>query len=366
MRTVSSRFQTAISGSHRLAISVDVLRGSGVAATIDTVVDGSVTLDITAATRGRVDLTITGDDLIPTSPTDLLAPYGNELQVKRGVRYADGTVELVSLGVFRIDSVEISDAGAGREIRLSGGDRSVRVIDARFEEPYQITAGTNVATAIQNTVADALPSITFDLTSTTMTTPLLSASEGDDRWKFVQDLAASIGHALYFDGDGTLVSRPVANTGATAPATQLTEDTDGLLLSADRSWGRAGTYNRVIATGENTGEGAAVRGVATDLNTSSPTYYYGGFGRVPRFYSSQFITTDDQAADAAAAMLSRELGTTQQINFGTVCNPALEPNDVARVTRAALGIDEDHIIDSLTIPLGSQGAMTGKTRAVTK
>ncbi len=63
-------------------------------------------------------------------------------------------------------------------------------------------------------------------------------------------------------------------------------------------------------------------------------------------------------------ILARELGTTQTVDFGTVTNPALEPNDVARVTRLRAGIDEDHIIDALTIGLDAAAAMTGRTRAI--
>jgi hypothetical protein len=35
-----------------------------------------------------------------------------------------------------------------------------------------------------------------------------------------------------------------------------------------------------------------------------------------------------------------------------------------RVTRDALGVDENHIIDTLSIPLTATGDMSGKTRGV--
>lgn len=367
MRPVSARFNTAVAASHRIATEVTVLRDGEAILELDTVVDGSVTLDITAQTRGRLDLTVadpTGS-LTPTDPSDPLAPYGNELQVRRGIHYSNGDVELVGLGIYRIDTVNVTDTAAGLGLRIAGGDRSVRVIDARFEDPYQVTAATNYATAIQNVIAAGVPGLTYALTATTLTAPLLTANEGDDRWKFAQDMAASLGHVLYFDGDGICTSRPIAATGSTAPAAQLVEGEGGLLLDAERSWGRESTYNRVIATGENTGGGAPVRGTATDTTPTSPTYYYGPFGRVPRFYASPFLTTTAQANDAAAGILARELGTTQRVSFGTVTNPALEPNDVARITRARAGIDEDHVIDALTIGLGPASAMTGRSRAVT-
>lgn len=398
MRPVSTAFLAAVQTSHEVATRVEVLDDGAVTLTLDTVTDGGVTLDQTAATRGRVDVTIIDPDLVPGDPAAALAPYGNELRVYRGVTFYETSTtdsgssggqtwdvtligggdpappevtvtrtpipELVSLGIFRIDETTVTDGPGGLEIRCAGMDRSVRMIDARFEEPYTVAEGTNVATAIQDCALAAWPAITTNLTATSITTPLLLGDEGGDRWKFMQDLAASIGHSLYFDGDGVLVTRPVA-TPAGTPTVTLAEGNGGVLLTAGRRWNRQGTYNRVIATGENPAEGTApARGIATDENPASPTYYYGSYGKVPRFYSSQFLTTDTQAADAAQAILNRELGTTQQIDFGAVVNPALEPDDVVTITRERAGISEAHVIDSLTIPLAASGAMTGRTRAV--
>lgn len=358
MRTVSQAFQTAVTESHEVATRVEVLDDGEVTLTVDSTVDGTVTLDQAAQTRGRTDLTIADPDLVPADPAAPLAPYGNELRVYRGI-----PGELVSLGVFRIDTATVDDTPNGLVIRVTGMDRSARMIDARFEGPYTIAAGTNYATAIQACAQAAWPAVTTSLTATTLTTPLLVAEEGGDRWKFMQDLAAAIGMSLYFDGDGILTTRPVTSpTGVSIFA--LEEGAGGVLLTASRAWTRQGAYNRVIATGENPAEGAApARGIATDDNPNSPTYYYGSFGKAPRFYSSQFLTTDAQAADAAQAILNRQLGTTQTVNFGGIVNPALEPDDLVTIRRQRAGIDEQHIIDQVTIPLTADGAMTGTTRA---
>jgi hypothetical protein len=366
MRDVSAAFLDAIVESYRVATRIDVLVNGIVEETITDAVEGTVTLDLTAQVRGRLDLSIVDDGslgLVPTSASDLLTPYGNELQVYRGIRYPNGVDELVSLGVFRMDDVKVDDDPNGLLIRIAGLDRAQRVIDARFEDAYQVAAGTNYATAIANTLQAAWVDIPLDLAATTLTTPQLIAEEQGDRWAFCQEMAASIGYRLYFDGDGVAVTRPVTATGD-SPTTMIAEGDHGVLISAARGWGRQGTYNRVIATGENTGETAPARGVATDDNSASPTYYFGPYGKVPMFYVSQFIVTDAQAADAAASLLSKQLGTTQTVDFGSLVNPALEPDDLATIIRARAGIDEQHIIDSLTIPLNADGTMTGSTRAV--
>lgn len=353
---------SAIAASHEVAVRATLLP----AGTPIDVVDGAVTLDATAAVRGRADITIVDDGtlgLIPTSPSSPLAPYGNEIRLERGVTHPDLTQELVPLGVFRIDETEVADTGDTLQIRVTGLDRAARIIDARFEEPYQVAAGTNYPQAILETIRDAYPDLAYQFAANSLTTPRLVAEEGADRWEFCQQMATAIGMDLFFDGAGTLILRPAAQVGVSSPVWDIKEGDQGVLISAARRWSRQGAFNRVIATGENTGEGAPVRGVATDLNPLSATYYYGPFGRVPRFYASQFITTTTQAEDAARAILSRELGTTQSIDLGSLVNPALTPGDIVRVTRARAGIDEDHIIDAITIPLTAASVMSARTRA---
>lgn len=360
MRTVSDTFDVA--QPYVLAVAATVTDPQDASTTVE-IVDGSVTLDQTAATRGRADVTIIDDGtlgLVPTSPASLLAPYGNEIALSRGITYPDGTSELVGLGVFRIQAVDVDDSADGMAVRISGLDRSARVIDARFEEPYQIAAGTNYTTAILATVQAAWPDVPYSLTSTGLVTPALVAQEGDDRWKFCQDMAAAISMRLYFDGDGVLTLVPDVMT---APVMTIAEGENGVLIQASRNWTREGAYNAVIATGENTGQTAPARGVAVDNNPLSPTYYYGPFGHCPRFYSSPFLTTNAQAAAAAQTMLDKQLGTTEQVSFGALVMPHLEPGDTATITRSRSGIGEDHVLDSLTIPLTPDGVMSGRTRA---
>lgn len=364
MRSVTQEWQDSIAASHKLSVLVTVLT-TEFEYDLPLLVDGNVTLDSTAATRGRCDITLIDDGswgIVPTSPSDLLAPYGNEIQIKRGIEYPDGSIELVSLGIFRLQDVDVNDTGVGMEIRISAPDRSDRIIDARFEDPWQVDAGTNYGTAILDTLLDAWPEMEYQFATTTLVSPQLIAEEGEDRWAFCQSMASSIGMELYFDGDGVCILRPAPSVGS--PVYSLVEGENEVLIGAARNWTRQGSFNRVISTGENLGDDTPpARGVATDDNPDSPTYYYGPFGKVPRFYSSSFIATDEQATEASNTILLKELGTTQKVSFGSLVDPALEPGDVARITRLRAGIDEDHVIESLTIPLSAQGTMDGSTRA---
>lgn len=363
MRPVSSDFLDTLSTSHKMAVEVKVVQTDDL---IDGVVEGTVTLDGTAAIRGSLDLTIVDDgslDLIPTSPDDLLAPYGHELQVSRGVEFANGTKEMVSLGVFRIETVEVDDQGTSTEIRITGLDRAASVTDAKFDRPGQVAYDTTVSTAIQDIVEEGYPSVTVSFGDVPYTLPRVAWEEGADRWEFVQRLATMSGGELFFDGDGVLILRevPKPEDGAVAA---IAEGENGVLLSASRRWTRENTYNRIIVTGESMNDGPPYRGEAYDDDDGSPTYYGGQFGQVIYFERSDIVGSAAQAEAAAIGLLAKQKGTFSELSLGSVVLPHLEPGDVVQVTRDRLGVDENHVLDQVTIPLTVSAEMSAQTRGV--
>lgn len=367
----SQRFRDAVSGGGQAATLVQVLSGGEIVAEIPDLTAGSVALDGRASIRGRCDLTIADDGSLGWTPEDagdLLAPFGNELRVCRGFAWPDGS-EVVALGIFRIEESIIDDSGDSLSVAISALDRAQILSDATFEEPYSVAGGTKVTDTLTAVAQAAMPAIELDFAETDIETPALLANEGEDRWAFMQGLAVAVGAELYFDDDGVLVLRPAPSTvGDPVAAWTLAEGEGGVLLRADRAWTREGTNNRIIVTGENPAledDAPTPRGVATDDNPASPTYYEGPFGRKP-YHATEyagFISDDTQAEDAAAGLLARRLGITQRINFGAIVDPAMRPSEIVRIRRERLGVDEDDLIDSLTIPLGSSESMSGSARA---
>lgn len=370
MISVTAKFRAAVRAPHQIVARATITDGAG-NTLLDSapILDGSVTLDRTAAIRGRADLQIAFDpaqDLVPTTAASALAPYGHEVTICRGVRYLDGTEETVPLGVFRLEDVTVSDDASGVSLRVAAQDRAARLIDARLEDPYQVASGGQYGAAIISLLTDAWPSMPYvaaDFAALTSSTPAVPLAEGADRWAAARSMATACGCDLFFDGDGKLRARAASNTSST-PVEAIDEGQNGVLITVAKSWKRAGAYNRVIATGEAIDGAAPPRGVATDDNAASPTYYYGPFGRVPRFYASPFIADATQAASAAAAILADSRGTTQAVTWGSLVLPHLEPGDAVQITRQRTHIAETHVIDSLTIPLSAAGVMQGTTRTV--
>lgn len=361
------RFLHAIANQAEVVVEAWLIDG-GDEIPLPTVLDGSVTLAANATSRGQCDLQI-GDDgtlgWIPVNAGSPFAPYDAEVKIRRGVRYLNGDVETYPLGIYRVDTVTVDDTGDQLTMSVQGTDRSARVIDAKFEAPYQVAASTNYATAILECIQLVWPDVPNNLPTTEYTTPdIFVAEEGGDRWEFCQRMAEACGWWLYFDNDGVLTADPVSMFVTGSPVWEIAEGENGVLVAVNRSWTRLGSFNKAIVTGENLGDtDVPARGEAVDDNPLSPTYYNGPFGQVPDFFHSGAIKSNEQAADVAAARLARQLGTIENVSFGTVVNPLLQPNQVVRVKRERIGLDRDHVVSQLQIPLSAEGQMQADTRA---
>lgn len=331
---------------------------------------GKVSVDATRATRRTCALTLADDTgtLTPSGAEDLLAPYGNEVKLFRGVIYDDGTQQDVPLGVFVITDVEADDGTEGVQIQLTGSDRSLRISRNRWTDPYVITSGTNLATGLVALLADRWADVTTSFNTTAYTLPfaVYGADGGSesDPWKDAQDIAASAGFDLYFDPDGAARMRPLPDLADIPVSAEFIEGVDAVILDISKRVTVEGLYNGVIATGEGSELTAPVRGEAWDENPASPTYRFGKLGAIPRFYSSPLIRTTTQAQSAARAMLSHALGATEQVSWSVIPDPTVEALDVVRVARARLGVDAEFIVDQFEVPMEATApmSMSGRSR----
>lgn len=366
MRPVTDEFLAAVGGSRELAVEAVLYPPEDADRVELDVISGSVTLDAAASVRGRLDLTLQGVDWVPRSASDRLAPAGSEINVRVGVRFPDGSTELTSVGWFGVEDVQVDDDGSQLQCSVTGLDRAARLSYAKFEDAFEVTSGTAFADAILDLAQDAWPDVPYmdgftDASSVSIGRNIVAAA-GDDRWEFMQGLATALGMSLYFDGDGDLTLRRYAEQGVVFTVSEATDSEPGVLIRAQKGWSRTNAFNKVIATGENTDSTDVYRGEAVDDNPLSPTFYDGPFGRAPRFYQSPDIYSDEQAEDAARTILAKELGIASTVSFDMVPNPALEPEDTVLVVRDRLGVNEQHVLDSVTIGLSADDAMSCQTR----
>lgn len=371
MRPVSAAWEPTIRGSHRMLVRATVCEtfqtGVSPTGTEIPILAGSVTVDGTQAIRSTLDLTTAGtfDDGRRAWPKSgdqlLLAPYGNEIFVERGLFYSDDLVEYCPLGYFRIQTPDQDDSPDG-PIRVVAQDRMAGIVEARLLQPVQFMAGTTLGVVVNTLITAIYPDavIEWDDATNLLTLDRTVITE-QDRYGFIDDLITSRGKVWYWDHRGVLTIKDLPD--ATTPVYTVDNGRDGVEVSVTRHITRDGVYNAVVATGEAGDTQTPVLGIALNLDPDSPTYYNGRFGKVPQFYSSPLLTTDGQALAAATTLLRKKLGLPYSVKFGTVANPALEPYDPIRV-RQRDGA-EMHVLQSLTIPLVEDTPMTAQTKEQT-
>lgn len=379
MRPVSPAFLRTVRGSHtmrsRARVCTTFQSGINPDGTEIPILDGDVRSEakilggdrVTGATvQASLDLT-TDSGLWPYGTSDLLAPFGNEVYLERGIAFGNGTIEWVGLGYFRVDTTEQQTVPRGT-VRVSASDRMAGLVDARLLSPRQYPTNTLLGDVVNDLVHEVYPDAVIEWDDDSDQAQLgRSLVAEEDRFGFLADLLTAVGKAAFWDYRGHLVIRAPGVTGQSVYT--IDAGAGGVLIQLSRDLSREGVYNAVVAEGEAASTEPPVRGVATDDNPNSPTRWGGPFGRVPRFYSSPFITTTAQASSAAAAILRQSLGVPYNVDFGTIVNPALEVLDPVRVVypgQPGKGArTEQHLIQSLTVPLTAGQAMTARTREQT-
>jgi hypothetical protein len=369
MRPVSARFLAAVAngGSYRLAVRARVVSPgqNGIAptdmlATLDLSADGTggaVTFDSTADVLATLDLTTTAA-FFPKTPSDPLTPYGNELFIERGVVYGDGSREWVSLGYFRINSVQQQQFGVNVDVTAT--DRMQGIIDARIPSPLTFAAGTPVVDVIGSLVEDVYDWAEFDLDASLTGKTLASAQvTTDDRYGFLNTLITSYGLVFFWDYRGIFVAKPPPDP--SEPVVRIKSGQGGVLTSLSRTLNRDGVSNGVMASGEQLDDTIPpVSALVVDTDPNSPTWWDGPFGHVIQFYSSPLLTTNAQCVSAGTSILVQSTGLPYNVDFGQVPNPALEALDPVQIMFP--GKRELHVLAQLVIPLDAATAQTAQTR----
>lgn len=369
MRAVSARFLSTLRGSHsavfRARVCTTFQTGTNPTGTEITVLGGDVTSSATADIRSTLNLTTS--EAWPRVASDLITPYGNEIYVERGLAYGNGQTEWVGLGYFRIETPEQDEVPDG-VIVLQGSDRMAGIRDARFLAPRQFVGGQTRETVVAELIREVYPDAVISWDD-----PVLAAGNigrtiiaEEDRMACLRDLLTASASVGYFDHRGVFVIKP-APTLDGSPVWDVDAGKEGVLIQMSRGLTREGIYNAVVATGEAGDTAAPARAVVANLDSASPTYYYGRFGPVPMFYSSPFLVTDAQSRSAATALLRKQIGLPYQVRLDAVPNPALEPGDVINVryprrSRSRNLSTERHLLDEVSISLDAETPISLTTR----
>ncbi len=365
MRPVSDALLRSLRGSHGIQTRARVVStwqtGTNPDGVEIPILAGNVIMDQNAKVRSTLEMT-TNPALWPVRVDDLLAPFGAEIFVERGVRLSNAVTEWVSLGYYRIDTVEQADAPTGL-LRISASDRMAGIVEGDLVVPRQWPATATYGQVLTDLVTDIYPSVAIEWDDSTSTQPVgrqIICERG--RFDFADDLVKSVGKVWHWDHRGIPIIRDLPDPAD--PVWEVVCGEGGVLVSLSQTLTRASVHNGVVASGDAADTQAPPRAVAVDANPNSPTRWGGPFGKAPTFFSSPLLTTHDRCAKAAATLLMKELGLPHNVDFTAVPNPALEPLDPVRVRppRASARV---HTLERVTMPLIAEQPMVCATREQT-
>lgn len=363
MEPTTDRFLPEIRKSHTVVSYVDVI--SPVQETFRLpAIGGAVQVDGTADVRRRCTVSCIDTDgtFTPTGVSSVLTPYGTEIRPYRGVKYGDGTEEVVPLGVFRLSKVNVKDTvGGSPTIDMEASDYSRTVSRDRFTVPYTIETGTNLIDAIQAIIERTFPNPDYDILSTTLTTTAPKLFDaGDDPWGACQTLAASMGCDVFFNTvGGVTIAPPVDIDALPTPDFTYIEGDNCTMLDLERVFSDEPGFNGVIVVGESPGdELPPVRGEAWDDEPSSATYRLGPYGEVPMFVTDQNVKTTEEAEAMAEALLRKQLGFSSQVSISAIVNPALDAGDVLEVQRQRSHVEGLFALDAFNIPFAANASQS--------
>jgi hypothetical protein len=352
MQPASPQFLASLRYSHVIAAQVDlVFPGALDADAITVPVEaGQVTIDRTAQNRRSGSIRIPWSRQIGfnlgVDVTEL--PLGGYALVRRGLRYADGSTELVLLGRLRVESVSWGTLDSTASLELA--DRGAQIRDEPFTAPYAAKGKTPHGAAVEIVQAVFGSSIAY-------LTPFMPAAVlGDITWtgertEALSQLEQSYGAETYFDAAGDFV---FAQKPQDADPVVWTVDAGdlGVMVDARESLDRTGVYNGVVVKGQAQGDLPPVQALATFDDPTSPIRWGGPFGHVAILADSTTVTTVPEAQAAADALLRLRLKQTRSLELTSAPNPALEAGDTISVEFPD-GRAEVHLIDAVTIDLAT-------------
>ena len=344
--------------SHQIEVRADLYYDGNLLQEGLPITAGSVQVSRQSGVRRTMSLTLATTG-VPNLLTDPLLPNGSEIQLFRGIKFAENDVEMIPLGVFRIDQTTFKRPYF--EMTVTGSDRSIMLADDKFLSPEAAAAATvreEIARLVTTSVAG---SVTIDDLMTTNDAMWSEAVWDKDRWKAIQDLADSIGADVCFDPVGGFCVRPIA-TKDTPAVWSVGEGFAPVMTASDTSLDRLSTFNAVVLTTEMANE-EPLEVVLLDEDPASPTRYGGPFGKRPTFITADLVTSQEQANTMAATELAKVTGLPRTLSMSAVPNPALDVNDVIHVGFLN-DVAEIHVIDQISMGLGADQTMRITTRTL--
>jgi hypothetical protein len=329
------------------------------------IIGGNVRASLQSRVTRNLDLTV-GPEWFPESADDLLAPFGTELRVFRGVALG-GVTNHPSLvwPVFRgpIDTIRWETGGA---CTIAAFDLAGDVASSHFLAPLSVSAGDRLHTRYREFVSEARDDAEFD----TFTLPdrvLPSLTWDVDRGKALDDLAGTAGGFWYALADGTFTLREVPWVYSDGVVDLDLGPDNPLLRSAGIAYSREDVYNMIVARAERTDGSAPARYVTRVTDPASPIRFDGPYGRRVLHHSVQGAGNAAGLQLAAETLKQRSQALAETWTATITAYPPLELGDLLHLdVEGPTGKRRrgKQVVAGFTMPLTGDGDMPLELRAL--
>lgn len=346
----------------------------------DVLIDGTVDVDVTRGTRRTLTMSLLNPEgaftpegtNFTTSDWDGYFYVNRLIRLFRGIRYENGSEEVVPIGTFMVDKAETLVERGMSTVVIAGSDLWKKFSKSQFGSPRKFTEGTEINTIVSTLASEA--GVTFlsldPLTSRTNASKQIQRDfnfEADEtRGEALLKICGDYGIEIFFNPMGVLTTRDFQNP-FDRDTVWYYDDEDDLtfflrtVLSDDR------LYNHVVVVGTakaNQDPPLIYKREIKDTDPSSPTAIAKIGDRVFR-YESGVLGSQESVDKSAFTIFYRHFLLSQRVALEAVCNPALEGNDVIFVGESKFTrVSRRYLIVTFTIPLVTSKQKLGMTRVI--
>lgn len=331
----------------------------------DYIVDGSIDVDKSRGTRRTATLTIlnTNGNFTPDGGDN---DYDGKFYINRfvrlfrGVVLAGGTAAYAPIGTFMIDTIDTVVERNLSLMNLTLSDPWKKLQKSLVTRTQTFAISTPINSVIHTLASQAgadyplapnLDPLSGRAAGTIDLNGKLTIERGESRGDVIKMIANKFGVDIYFNQEGRLVSQ---DRKAPKDASEVwhfysSSDMTGMLVSVTRTLSDDNLYNHVFVIGLGD-EAKPVVFERKNTTPGSPTNIARIGDRV-RILEDQRWKTQAQVTAAGEKLWDRAYNIFEDVTIDTICNPALEADDVIRITEANSKLNGTYRINQLNVPL---------------
>jgi hypothetical protein len=179
----------------------------------------------------------------------------------------------------------------------------------------------------------------------------VSADQADP-WDDATKIAAADGMELFFDENDVVVLRKIPDPDTDPIVSTFEEGPTCTITSLNRANDGEQMYTGVVVYSEGSEVVNPIRVEVWRTDTNL---------RIPYFFPTSLITTEEQAIATATTLLRRVGRSEFSVGMEVITDPRQQVGDVVRVKRGRTKLDHPFVVSSLTIPMDSESLASLQT-----